>query len=192
MKPGFERLSRWTCSFSKLFEAFYWILTGFTFVFAAALIWQDASDYLDIAQLLFPDITPPVPGAVVLIYLYVIAAFFCSALTAKIWQAIRKVFETSAGQTPASIGPTPFQPETVRLLKKIASYAIITGFINMAASLIRVIASTATSAGANHIFSSISECVSCFGSLAFGLIAFCLAHFFAYGIQLQLDSDGLV
>jgi len=36
------------------------------------------------------------------------------------------------------------------------------------------------------------ELFSCFASLVFGLITFCLAHFFAYGIQLQLDSDGLV
>lgn len=192
MKLGFERMSRWARTFSSLFELTQWLGAGFAFVLAAGTIWLDASAFLEFTQALVPGLAPPVPVAILITYALYVSMFFSCVLTAKIWQYIRKIFEISAGNAPASIGPTPFQQETVRLLKKIASYAIIIQLINVAYLLIRIFSAAVVHSSANFIATNIMELFSCFAGLVFGLIIFCLAHFFAYGIQLQLDSDGLV
>lgn len=192
MKPGFERLSRWTCRFAKAFEVSYWLVAFLTFFFAVAMIWLDASDFLDVVQQLLPGANPPAPVAVLILYILLVFCFFTAVLTAKMWQSIRKAFEISEGRTPASIGPTPFQPENVRLLKKIALYSVIIQLANAAYFLFRVIVPRVAGNGTEPLYTNITGILSCLMGLVFGLIIFCLAQFFAYGIQLQLDSDGLV
>ena len=107
MKLGFERMSRWTRIFSSLFELTQWLGAGYAFVLAAATIWLDASAFLEVTQVLVPGLAPPVPVAILITYALYVSMFFGCVLTAKIWQYIRKIFEISAGNAPASIGPTP-------------------------------------------------------------------------------------
>ena len=203
MKPGFERLSYWSRTFASCIEIIQWLCAGFAVFLGIGIVWLGPSVFVELAQAFIPGVTPPLPVAILIIYALLASAFFGSVLTAKMWQYIRKIFEISAGNAPNSIGPTPFQPENVRLLKKIASYAIITQLINVAYLLVRILAAAFTrntgeftapnvdSAG-SFIAYNIGGLSSCFVGLVLGLIIFCLAQFFAYGIQLQLDSDGLV
>ena len=203
MKPGFERLSYWSRTFASFIELTQWLCAGFAVFLAIGIVWLDPSVFAEFTQALVPGVAPPLPVAILITYALLVSMFFGCVLTAKMWQYIRKIFEISAGNAPDSIGPTPFQPENVRLLKKIASFAIITQLINVAYLLVRIFAAaithnTAEFAAANvdgpgsFIANNIMDLSSCFVGLVFGLIIFCLAQFFAYGIQLQLDSDGLV
>lgn len=203
MKPGFERLSYWSRTFASFIELTQWLCAGLAVFLAIGIVWLDPSVFVEFTQALVPGVAPPLPDAILITYALLVSMFFGCVLTAKMWQYIRKIFEISAGNAPDSIGPTPFQPENVRLLKKIASFAIITQLINVAYLLVRIFAAaithnTAEFAAANvdgpgsFIANNIMDLSSCFVGLVFGLIIFCLAQFFAYGIQLQLDSDGLV
>ena len=121
MKPGFERLSYWSRTFASCIEIIQWLCAGFAVFLGIGIVWLGPSVFVELAQAFMPGVTPPLPVAILIIYALLASAFFGSVLTAKMWQYIRKIFEISAGNAPNSIGPTPFQPENVRLLKKIAS-----------------------------------------------------------------------
>lgn len=92
------------------------------------------------------------------------------------------IFKTSEGKTKFSEGETPFQRSNVRMLREIGIFAIavpITAFIfDLIIKLI---------AGIDNVESSISLM-----GIALGIVVLCLSQFFAYGVQLQSDSDGLI
>lgn len=191
MKPGYKRLSRWVRRLTKIFEVVFWLFFGALCYFFLAFFFltvNDPAQCSDVALLLSPGSTLSTPQAIVLVFTFLAFSIVYFALTARLWRHIRKVFETTEGLTPASIGPTPFQAENVRLLKKIAACAITMEVLNALFLFIAPGKFSFTNAAA----SAFSGVLTSAAGIAFGLIIFCLAHFFAYGIQLQLDTDGLV
>lgn len=194
MKPGYERLSRWVRSLAQIFEVVFWIMFGllvYIFLSIFFLTLKTPSYCAGIAQSFVPDAALSIPGSIGITAAFFLLSICYIAMTARLWHHIRKVFETTEGLTPASIGPTPFQPENVRLLKKVAACAITMEVLNALLLLFSGIVPGSVSLTGAVSSAIVGVFTSAIG-LAFGLIVFCLAHFFAYGIQLQLDSDGLV
>lgn len=187
MKIGSERMNRWARNLLGVFEVVCWIGLPVTFVISVAMIFgtmYSDDEIIEVCRLIFPRITDSPGVAMLLLLAFCIASCFTIFFAGKLWRTLRLVFDTSAGKTKASIGPTPFQAENVRLLNEAGKCILIIEAINIAFVVIRGIL--------GDPMESFSGLVSCVIFLALGLCVFCLAHFFAYGIQLQLDSDGLV
>lgn len=187
MKIGSERMNRWARNLLGVFEVICWFgVMGAIFFSAVVVIDIIAGDAMikEMCQMLFPRTPPSSSLAILFLLVFCIASCFVMFFTSKLWRSLRLVFDTSAGKTKASIGPTPFQAENVRLLNEAGRCILIVEAINIVFAVIMGIL--------GDPMRSFSGFVSCVIFLALGLCVFCLAHFFAYGIQLQLDSDGLV
>lgn len=103
-------------------------------------------------------------------------------LTAMIFRNIYLIFKTAEGKTRFSKGATPFQQDNVRMLREIGIFAIaipVTEYIFDI--VIKIIAANDT------VESSLSVT-----GFVFGIALLCLSQFFAYGVQLQNDNDGLL
>ena len=112
---------------------------------------------------------------------FFITLLITAALMAMIFRNVYLTFKTAAGKTKRSVGATPFQPETVRLVREIGIFAIAIPAIQLIISIIAGIA-----------LGGVLEMSVDLGTVAFGIIILCLSQFFAYGAQLQQEVDGLV
>ena len=144
------------------------------------------------------DITTAIPIFVVAM----VNGMLVSGLMALIFHNIRRVFDVSSGVDWDSIGPTPFQPANVKLLRQVGCYAIAIPLMKLFSHWLA------------HLI-HISEQVSEFNIITFftttimypykvpvpnirleeifmGVAIFCLAQIFAYGVELQSDVDGLL
>ena len=77
---------------------------------------------------------------------------------------------------------TPFQPAIIRMVREIGIFCIAIPIVELIMSII----------GTAIIGSEVAEISVTFGSIFVGLVVLCLSQFFAYGAQLQRDTDGLV
>lgn len=100
--------------------------------------------------------------------------FFC-ALSALIFRNIYKVFQKANGDSP-------FSEANVKRIKNIGYYALA-----IPVSKIVMYAVFAVIVGINNLNISIS-----LSEVVFGLVALCLAQYFAYGAELQREVDGLL
>lgn len=111
-----------------------------------------------------------------------IAGIIVCGLTAMIFRNIYLIFKTAAGQTKFSKGETPFQPANVRMLREIGIFSLSIPLVEwICDGIARLIA------GWGAIESSVS-----ITGIVFGIALLCLSQFFAYGVQLQNDADGLL
>lgn len=102
-------------------------------------------------------------------------------LMAMIFRNICLIFKTSAGETRFSKGATPFQPDNVRMLREIGIFAIAIPLWGLVCDvLVQLLAGDAAEASVS------------FTGFVFGLAMLCLSQFFAYGVRLQQDADGLL
>lgn len=110
-----------------------------------------------------------------------VAGIVSCALMAMIFRNIYLIFKTSAGETKFSKGATPFQPDNVRMLREIGIFSIAIPVWGILCSiLVHLLAGEAAE-------TSISS-----SGIAFGIAALCLSQFFAYGVRLQQEADGLL
>ena len=105
---------------------------------------------------------------------------FIMAIMALIFRYIYLIFKTAQGKTKFSEGETPFQASIVRMSRRIGVLCISIPVIQLIMSVITALA-----------FGSVETSVQ-FSTILFGLIVLCLSRFFAYGIELQKDTEGLV
>ena len=103
-------------------------------------------------------------------------------LMAMIFRNINLIFKTSEGKTKFSTGATPFQASNVRMMKEIGIFAISIPVVQFICDFI-----TTLIVDWDVIESSVSMT-----GIFFGIAMLCLSQFFAYGVQLQSDADGLV
>lgn len=101
-------------------------------------------------------------------------------IMAMIFRNIYLVFKTSAGETKFSTGETPFQPANVRMVREIGIFAIAFPVFELIMSM------------AAKIFVPSLETSADISMVVFGLVVLALSQFFAYGVELQEDTDGLV
>ena len=104
------------------------------------------------------------------------------ALMAMVFRNIYLIFRTARGTTWFSKGETPFQPDTVRMVREIGIFCIAILVIELVMSVIGTLV-----IGTLHAEISVSM-----NGVVMGIIILCLSQFFAYGAQLQEDVDGLI
>lgn len=111
-----------------------------------------------------------------------LAGIVVCGLMAMIFRNIYLIFKTSEGKTWFSKGPTPFQKDNVRMLREIGIFAISIPLWELACSFLVTLL----------VGSDTAEASVSLTGLTFGVAALCLSQFFAYGVRLQQDSDGLL
>lgn len=177
---------------SKIGEVGAWIGSGFSAVgvVMAALGRIEALSYISSVNQ-SPDASvngfsiglldsngQPVTAAYVI--LFVTLLLMC-VLTAMVCRNINLIFKTAEGKTKFAKGATPFQPEIIRMVKEIGYFLIAMPVIGIIMQIICGIVSH----GAIEVSVEMN-------SIFVGLVVLALSQYFAYGMELQNDIDGLV
>lgn len=111
-----------------------------------------------------------------------LAGILIMPLSAMICRNIQLIFKTTAGTTSFSQGVTPFQKDNVRMVREIGIFCIAIPVVELLISIFARL----------YIGNEIAEYSLNLNSVFFGLVILCLSQFFAYGVSLQEDVDGLV
>lgn len=81
-----------------------------------------------------------------------------------------------------SEGATPFQPDNVRMFREIGYFSIAVPVVGLVMSIIARLV----------IGVEVAEISSNFGGLVIGIVVLCISQFFAHGIEIEKDIDGLL
>ena len=103
-------------------------------------------------------------------------------LMAMIFRNVYLIFKTAEGETKFSQGKTPFQKDNIRMVREIGIFCIAIPVVEL---IVSVIARIVLPVG---VVETSVEMTGVF----MGLVVLCLSQFFAYGMELQEDVDGLV
>ena len=175
---------------AKICEVGHWIAVGFFTVFVIALgIGKDeliyqlsdlnaTSSEIDVNGLTMEAAEGPFSVSAYMIFF--IAAIVICVLTALVFRNLHAAFKTAEGKTKYSEGKTPFQPAVVKKIKNMGYLCISIPVVQLIFSIIinAMGVGAETSVGMTGIF--------------LGLIVLALSRFFAYGVELQNDVEGLV
>lgn len=183
-------LNKLAMAVAKVLEVLHWV--GTALMAAALVVYFIREDWLDLfAELeggLFSirgySVNIWSETGVLLRPVFVpamIAGILVLGLSAMIFRNIYLIFKTSAGKTKFSEGATPFQKNNVRMVREIGIFSIA---IPVVETICDVIARAAAKA-------DLSSNVSLVG-VVLGIAMLCLSQFFAYGVELQAEADGLV
>lgn len=201
MKTRSEKLNQVASGIAKICAVFNWVCCGFfmlALVFflvlyliapeslAQVLVDLDANGviYFFFLPTNWSSIPPTTsPSLCVLMGAFLILQIVESGLLGMIFRNINRIFQISAGKTKASLGPTPFQPANVKLLRQIGLFAIGIPLVELI-----VLGGMALLMGSG-VFASIGIDL---GFIILGIVVLCLSQFFAYGVELQTDVDGLL
>ena len=189
-----KKLNRVVIIISRIVEVFMWVGSGLSAVIAllAAIHKADLIRY-------FTDATPgtellfsggfalravnaegqPMLAAFVIFFITMALTFALMAMCAR---NIHLIFKTSEGRTRFSKGATPFQPDNIRMVREIGIFVIAIPAVQFIMSIIgRVVL------GPDMVESSVGM-----EKIFLGLVVLALSQFFAYGMKLQDDVDGLL
>lgn len=186
-----ERLNRIAAIVAKVAEVFHWVAVGLLTASLAAYFYDETllKYLMDVGdgEFAFWGYSVHVVGeggklvSGAFVPALIIGIIVCGMM-AMIFRNIYLIFETTAGKTRFSRGKTPFQPDNVRMLREIGIFALSIPVIEWVLDgVVRFLV------GSDFAESSVS-----FAGLVFGIALLCLSQFFAYGVQLQSDSDGLL
>lgn len=120
-----------------------------------------------------------IPGALILFFITILLVCI---LMAMIFRNVYLIFKTSEGETKFSQGKTPFQKDNIRMVREIGIFCIAIPVVEL---IVSVIARIVLPVG---VVETSVEMTGVF----MGLVVLCLSQFFAYGMELQEDVDGLV
>ena len=191
MDKNSAKLNRAAAVIAKIMEVFHWVAVGLLLVsLIVYFVDEKLLKYcMDLGNGEFAvsgysihvlnDSGDLIPGAFV--SALIIGILVCG-LMAMVFRNIDLIFKTTAGKTKFSQGTTPFQPDNVRMLREIGIFAIA---IPVAEGICDGIVKLVV--GHDAVESSVSTV-----GIVFGVALLCLSQFFAYGVQLQNDSDGLL
>jgi len=113
---------------------------------------------------------------------FFVSMIFTSFSMTMIFRNIYLIFRTAEGKTKFAEGVTPFQKPNIRMVREIGIFCIAIPVIN---TIISIIAKLAM--GPDMIETSVE-----FTIVVFGLVIIALSQFFAYGMELESDVEGLV
>lgn len=180
---------------SKIVEVFMWVGCGLSAVItglSAAGRFGSLKHFTDVsvanAQVLNSNnfslvvrIQDGVPnrGSYVLFFLTMAIVFVLMAMIAR---NVHLIFKTSEGKTSFSQGVTPFQPDNVRMVREIGIFTIAIEVVQFIMSIVARIA-----LGPDMVESSLGM-----QGVFIGLVMLALSQYFAYGMKLQNDVDGLL
>lgn len=114
--------------------------------------------------------------------LFFIGSLLSAGLYAMVCRNVYLIFKTTAGKTRFSKGATPFQPDNIRMVREIGIFMLAVPVIQFAIT---------TLAGLIFDRALVEFYADAIGIFP-GLVVLCLSQFFAYGTQLQNDTDGLL
>ena len=81
-----------------------------------------------------------------------------------------------------SEGRTPFQPDNVRMFREIGIFSIAVPAVGLIMSIIARIV----------IGVEVAEISNSFEGFVIGIVVLCITQFFAHGIEIEKDVDGLL
>lgn len=113
---------------------------------------------------------------------FAVAGVILLALMAMVFRNIYLIIKTSRGETKFSKGATPFQPDNIRMLKEIGIFSIAVPVVGVIMSIV----------GRLVVGPEFAETSVDLSGLIMGLIILWLTQVFAYGAELQAESDGLI
>ena len=189
-----KKLNRAVIIISKIVEVFMWVGAGLSLIITLL----SAAGKLNLIRF-FTDATPgtellnsgdftlralnaegqPVAAAFVLFFLTLV---FTLALMAMIARNVHLIFKTAEGRTRFSKGETPFQPDIIRMVREIGIFTIAMPVVQFIMFIISRIA-----LGPDMVESGLGM-----EKIFIGLVVLALSQYFAYGMQLQNEVDGLV
>lgn len=108
-------------------------------------------------------------------FLFGIGATLILALMAMIFRNLHLIIKKSDGTTP-------FQPDNVRMLREIGIFSIAVPVVGFVMGVVARIV----------IGAEIAEISNSFEGFVIGIVVLCITQFFAQGIELEKDVDGLV
>lgn len=111
-----------------------------------------------------------------------LAGVLSCGLMAMVFRNIYLIFRTARGTTRFSKGQTPFQPDIIRMVREIGIFCISLPLVQLAMSVIGMLV----------IGNATAEINVSLNGIVMGIIVLCLSQFFAYGMKLQEDVDGLI
>lgn len=189
MSKSNEQLNKIASVIAKILEVFHWVALGLLIACLISYLIDEKliKYFMDTEDGVFTlpgySINVLNDGGEIISAAYIAAlvlAIFVYGLMAMIFRNIYLIFKTTAGKTKFSKGATPFQPDNVRMLREIGIFAISISIVEIICNIVVAI-----------ILDNVSTDLS-FAGILFGIALLCLSQFFAYGVQLQSDSDGLL
>jgi len=125
-----------------------------------------------------------VNGAVnlTLVRIFSITALFLFLFMAMVFRNVYLIFKTAEGKTKFAKGTTPFQKDVVRMIREIGIFYIAIPIVGL---IMSTIARLMLGVDAVEASMDISGFVT-------GFLLLCLSQIFAYGVDLQTDTDGLL
>ena len=201
MKTRSEKLNQVASGIAKVCEVLIWACCGFfglvlaiflvTYLIAPegmveTLVDLDANGTIYFFLLptnwsSIPETTSP--SLYFLMGMFGILQIVTSVFLGMIFRNINQIFQISAGKTKASLGPTPFQPANVKRVRQIALFAVgipLVELIGFGCIALLVGPEVFVTYGIHLEF------------ILLGIVVLCLSQFFAYGVELQTDVDGLL
>lgn len=109
------------------------------------------------------------------LFLFGIGATLILALMAMIFRNLHLIIKKSEGTTP-------FQPDNVRMFREIGIFSIAVPVVGFVMSVIARI----------FIGVEVAEISNSFEGFVIGIVVLCITQFFAHGIELEKDVDGLL
>ncbi len=189
-----KKLDRAIIIISRIIEVFMWVGCGLSIIITILF----ASGKLNLLRY-FTDVTAETPiltsngftlnaldaagkpmiGAFVLFFITLVITLALMALCAR---NVHLIFKTSQGLTAFSKGKTPFQPDNIRMVREIGIFLIAIPAVQLVMSAIATLAlgPDAVESGVNLV------------GVFIGLVVLAVSRYFAYGMELQNDVDGLV
>ena len=189
-----KKLNNAVIIIARIVEVFMWVGCGLSAIITGlcALGKFDLLKYFTDATLETPQLISgdfvlltrdaagqPVKGAFVLFFLTMVLTFALMAMCAR---NVHLIFKTSEGKTWFSKGETPFQPDNIRMVREIGIFLIAIPVVQLIMSIIARIA-----LGPDMVESGLGM-----QSIFTGVVVLALSRYFAYGMQLQNDVDGLL
>lgn len=173
---------------SKISEVAHWIVSvSFTVAFVLSFIQREYFDgftndiisginsAIDLCGLNIEISHPSAQVDIALVRIVLVTAVINFAATAMIFRNIYLIIKKSRSSTP-------FNPDNVRMLNEIGIFAICIPIIGFIVSTIIKLAF-----GIDTYEISVDT-----GSITMGIIVLCLTQFFAHGVELENDVDGLL
>lgn len=184
-----KKLNKFIITTSKILEVV--ILLGMVFSFGALVYTifggqlfvkgiADDSIRMSIMELDCNGLEPQyVKRALIITFIFV---FFICGMAGMIVRNINLIFRTTEGKTWFSKGSTPFQPDNIRMVREIGIFCIMIPVFSFIMSVVAGIALPV----------DMVEPEVDLALVFFGLVVLALSQYFAYGMELQNEVDGLV
>ncbi len=127
----------------------------------------------------FPEAEAAIIPTCVIIFTTV---FLICVLAAMVMRNICLIFKTTEGKTKFSKGSTPFQPDNIRMVREIGIFMIAMPVVEL---ILAIIARIVIPGGEVEMSVNLVQVIM-------GMVVLALSQYFAYGMELQNEVDGLV